>query len=57
MVGDIAFKNIIPDGKNNWLNQSNPVFDNLIPLADRQSKFARDIDDGQRCIQSVHQCP
>ena len=37
----IAFQNIAPDAKYNWLNQSNSGFENLMPLANRQSKTTR----------------
>ena len=47
LVGEISFERIAPDGKNNWLNQSNPDFANLMPLANRQTKFAAAADDEQ----------
>ena len=47
MLDEMAFADIAPDAKNNWLNQSNPDFDNLMPLADRQTKFAKVTDDEQ----------
>ena len=31
-IGDIEFKQITPDKRNEWLNQGNPDFENLIPL-------------------------
>ena len=40
-LDEIAFEDIRPDGKNNWLNQSNSDFDRLMPLADRQTKLAK----------------
>ena len=40
-LDEIAFEDITADTKNNWLNQSNTNFDNLIPLADRQTKLAK----------------
>ena len=46
-LDDIAFSDIATDTKNNWLNQSNPDFDNLMALADRQTKFAKTADDEQ----------
>ena len=46
-LDDIAFDDITPDIKNNWLNQANPNFGKLIPLADRQTKFAKSTDDEQ----------
>ncbi len=45
MLDEMAFADIAPDAKNNWLNQSNPDFDNLMPLADRQTKFAKTVGD------------
>ena len=46
-LGDIEFEGITPDKRNNWLNQSNPGFEKLIPLADRQTKFAKTADEEQ----------
>ena len=46
-LDDIAFSDIATDTKNNWLNQSNPDFDKLMALADRQTKFAKTADDEQ----------
>ena len=43
----IEFEDITPDDKNNWLNQSNSDFATLIPLASRQTKFAKSIADEQ----------
>ena len=39
------FTNIVPDAKNNWLNQSDSDFDTLIPVANRQTKLAKSSDD------------
>ena len=36
----LGFDEITPDGKGNWLNQSNNNFDRLLLLADRQTKSA-----------------
>ena len=36
-----GFTNLIPDKRNNWLNQSSSDFEQLIPVADRQAKFAK----------------
>ena len=38
---DIDFDPVVPDAKSNWLNQSNTGFDQLIPVADRQTKLAK----------------
>ena len=46
-LDEIAFSEIATDTKNNWLNQSNPDFDNLMALSDRQTKFAKTADDEQ----------
>ena len=37
----IAFEEVSPDEKSNWLNQSNPYFKTLTPLANKQTKFAK----------------
>ncbi len=42
-LDEIALEKITPDGKNDWLNQSNSDFDKLMPLADRQTKGAKTI--------------
>ena len=44
-LGRVPFESITPDAKNNWLNQSNSNFEKLIPLADRQTKLAKSVDD------------
>ena len=46
-IGDIEFEQIAPDKRNEWLNQGNPDFENLILLADRRTKFAKTTDDEQ----------
>ena len=46
-LDDIAFEDITPDPKNNWLNQSNTNFASLMPLADRQTKLAKTAGDEQ----------
>ena len=43
----LAFEGITPDAKNNWLNQSNSDFEKLMPLADRQTKLSKRIEDEQ----------
>ena len=40
-LGSLTFEGIAPDVKNNWLNKSNSNFERLIPLLDRQTKFAK----------------
>ena len=44
-LDDIEFEQVTPDKRSNWLNQSNPDFERLMPLADRQTKFAKTADD------------
>ena len=44
---NIPFESITPAAKNNWLNQSNSNFESLIPLADRQTKLAKSVDEEQ----------
>ena len=41
----LDFDEIKPDVAGNWLNQSNSNFAQLIPLADRQTKLAKNADD------------
>ena len=42
---DIDFTEITPDKRNEWLNQSNSDFEKLIPIANRETKFAKSKDD------------
>ena len=44
---NIPFEPITPDAKGNWLNQSNSNFEQLIPLADRQTKLAKSAEEEQ----------
>ena len=46
-LDEIDFKDITPDKRNHWLNQSNSDFDSLMPLADRQTKLAKTAADEQ----------
>ena len=41
------FTQITPDKRNDWLNQSSGAFEKLLPLADRQTKFAKEAGDEQ----------
>ena len=43
----INLVHITPDAKNNWLNQSSSDFDHLMPLASRETKLAKTVDDEQ----------
>ena len=38
---DVQFKSITPDKRNHWLNQSDSGFEGLMPLANRETKFAK----------------
>ena len=44
---NIPFETITPDAKGNWLNQSNSNFEQLIPLADRQTKLTKSTEEEQ----------
>ena len=44
---DLEFSEIKPDAKSNWLNQSDSDFEQLIPVADRQTKLAKTVADEQ----------
>ena len=41
--GALMFEHVAPDIRANWLNQVNADFEKLMPLADRQTKFAKDV--------------
>ena len=44
---DLEFSEIKPDTKSNWLNQSDSDFEQLLPVADRQTKLAKTAADEQ----------
>ena len=47
LVDDIGFEEIIPDKRNDWLNQSNSDFERLINLIDRQTARTKRGDEEQ----------
>ncbi len=40
-MGKIEFRRITPDANHNWLNQANPDFERLTPIANRETKYAK----------------
>ena len=52
-LASVPFERITPDAKINWLNQSNSNFDRLIPLANRQTKLAKTVED-ERAVFGLH---
>ena len=46
-LATLDFREITPDSKGNWLNQSESNFKNLTPLADRQTKLAKTVAEEQ----------
>ena len=46
-LDEIEFEDITPDEKHNWLNQSQSDFEELLPLADRQTKLAKTVAEEQ----------
>ena len=44
-MDDVPFVLVVPDSKHNWLDQSDPEFEALIPLLDRQAKLSRRLDE------------
>ena len=44
-LDEISFEEITPDIKNYWLDQSDTDFDMLIPVANRQTKLAKAVDE------------
>ena len=47
LLGDIEFEQITPGKWNEWLNQSDSDFEELIPLANRETKLAKTVADEQ----------
>ena len=45
VLDEIDFVVIHPDSRGNWLNQSHTDFASLVPLANRQTKLAKSVDD------------
>ena len=45
VVDAIDFRDIAPDKRNEWLNQSNSDFETLLPLANRETKLAKRVED------------
>ena len=41
VIDDLKFVEITPDAKSNWLDQSDSNFEQLLPLANRETKFAK----------------
>ncbi len=44
-LGGIGFEAITPDRRNDWLNQSSSDFEKLLPLANRETKLAKRLED------------
>ena len=44
---DIDFEDIAPDQRHDWLNQPDSNFEQLLPLANRETKFAKAVADEQ----------
>ena len=44
-LDSIGFEDITPDKRNDWLNQSNSDFETLLPLANRETKLAKRVED------------
>lgn len=39
-IGDMAFEEVVPDAKHNWINLTSNDFDTMIPLASKDAKAA-----------------
>ena len=46
-LANFAFSEITPDAKSNWLDQSDSGFDQLMPLANRETKLAKTVEEEQ----------
>ena len=44
-IENLRFESITPDSKHNWLNLSHPQFERLLPLANKQTKFAKHLSE------------
>ena len=42
-LDDVEFESITPDKRSHWLNQSDSGFEGLTPLANRETKFAKNV--------------
>ncbi|MDE2686336.1 MAG: N-6 DNA methylase [Chloroflexota bacterium] len=47
LLEDIELEQVMPDKRNDWLNQGNPDFEWQIPLINRETKYAKSDDDEQ----------
>ena len=45
VIDDLKFVEITPDAKSNWLDQSDSNFEQLLPLANRETKLAKSVAD------------
>ena len=52
-LAGLDFVEIKPDVADNWLNQSNSNFEQLVPLADRQTKLAKSSEE-ERAVFRLH---
>ena len=52
-IEGITFEFIVPDAKSNWLDQSDSDFDQLVPVADRQTKLAKSTAERAGCFRLV----
>ena len=46
-IDALEFAEVIPDARSNWLNQSDSDFNELTPLANRETKFAKTVNGEQ----------
>ena len=46
-LDEIAFGSVLPDARNNWFNQSKTNLGSLVPVADRQTKLAKKVNEEQ----------
>ncbi len=51
-LNELAFESILPDVEHNWLKQTDTDFGSLLPLANRQTKYAKHISE-ERAIFSL----
>ena len=55
-IASVDFADITPDRNHDWLNRGNPDFPNLLPLADRKTKFAKTDEDERAVFRLFSNC-
>ena len=49
----VEFEHLVPDAKGNWINQADNDFEDLLPLCSKETKAAKDAEQGTGLVQAV----